>query len=114
MKSHFLLISLVASTSLAAPQNLSYRASCATGVHMIVARGTNEQPGEGLTAQTANAIQARIPGSTSEALVYPASVYPTYAYSEGEGTVAMTTAITQYAKSCPDSKIVLLGWSQVG
>lgn len=81
---------------------------------MIVARGTTEQQGEGLAAETANAIADKISGSDSEALVYPASFYPTYMESESEGVTAMNAAIKSYATSCPDSKIVLIGYSQVG
>lgn len=109
---YYFLAGCLAFTISAAPLELSSRASCATGVHMIVARGTTEAPGEGLTGQTADAIAAQIPGSDSVALVYPASTYPSYASSEGTGTTAMTTAIVEYVTSCPDSKIVLLGWSQ--
>lgn len=85
---------------------------CATGVHIIAARGTGEAPGEGAIGSLASDIVARIPGSDSVALAYPASVLPSYEMSEGSGTKNMTMYIQQYVASCPNTKIVLLGYSQ--
>ena len=84
--------------------------SCAT-LHMIVARGSLESQGEGATAAVANDVQSQIPGSDSEAVVYPATL-ENYVYSESDGVAAMTSLITSYEARCPNSKIALLGYSQ--
>lgn len=61
---------------------------CASGVHIIVARASNEPPGEGIIGPVASMVEARIPGSDSEAIVYPALLLP-YMPSEDTGTTAM-------------------------
>ena len=45
---------------------------CATGVHMIVARATIEQPGYGALGQVVKNVLGQVNGSTSEAVDYPA------------------------------------------
>lgn len=84
------------------------RAVYATGVHMIVARATSNQPGEGIIGQVATQIQSAISVSDSEAVSYPASLY-NYQSSESQGVAAMTQLVESYVASCPDTKIVLLG-----
>jgi len=86
--------------------------TCATGVHIIAARGTGEAPGEGEIGSLATMIEAAIPGSDSVAVNYPASVVPTYESSEEAGTAAFTSMIESYVSICPNTKIVLLGYSQ--
>lgn len=82
-----------------------------TGVHMIVARASTEAAGEGATGQLATLIASYLPGSDSVAVDYPATLTD-YANSETSGVVAMTALIEEYVDSCPQSKIVLLGYSQ--
>lgn len=60
----------------------------------------------------ATAVQSAVPGSDSEAVDYPASITD-YLGSEASGVAAMTKLVTAYASRCPDSKIGLLGYSQV-
>jgi hypothetical protein len=86
--------------------------ACATGVHMIVARASTEAPGQGIIGAVATSVQGMIPGSDSEAVDYPATLQ-NYNTSEPAGTTAMTKLITEYAARCPNSKIALLGYSQV-
>lgn len=86
--------------------------SCASGVHIIVARASNEPPGEGIIGPVASMVEARIPGSDSEAIVYPALLLP-YMPSEDTGTTAMLSAISSYVGRCPSTMIVLMGYSQV-
>ncbi|TVY29324.1 Acetylxylan esterase [Lachnellula hyalina] len=87
--------------------------ACATGIHMIVARGSTEAAGQGLIGQVATAVQNAVPGSDSEAVDYPASLTD-YLGSEASGVADMTKLIQAYAAKCPDSKIGLLGYSQGG
>ena len=110
------ILSLLVGSSVAYPvlSDISTRqttSSCATGVHMIVARGSTEAPGEGPIVNVTSAVEAAIPGSDSVAVVYPATLLP-YASSEEAGVKNMTTMVQQYAQSCPNTKIALLGFSQ--
>lgn len=79
-------------------------------VHMIVARASGEPPGEGRIASLATLLKQQIPGSTSEALVYPAKM--PYSGSIPVGVTAMKVAIAKYTQSCPTGKLVILGYSQ--
>jgi acetylxylan esterase len=79
---------------------------------MIVARASTEAPGQGIIGAVATSVQGMIPGSDSEAVDYPATLQ-NYNTSEPAGTTAMTKLITEYAARCPNSKIALLGYSQV-
>ncbi|OLN88112.1 Acetylxylan esterase 1 [Colletotrichum chlorophyti] len=93
----------------AAAQNST--STCATGVHLIVARGSNEAPGSGRIGSVADGVVAAVPGSQIEPLVYPAS-FDNYSSSVATGVEAMKIALTQYSTRCPSSKVALLGFSQ--
>jgi acetylxylan esterase len=86
--------------------------TCASGVHMIVARASTEAPGEGIIGAVATQVQQSVPGSDSEAVDYPATLTD-YLNSEASGVTAMTKLIQSYVARCPNSKIALLGYSQV-
>ena len=89
---------------------------CATGVHMIVARATTEQPGYGALGQVVDQVLGQVTGSTSEAVDYPANGlfnFTVYQQSETIGIQNMTKALTAYTQACPQSRIALLGYSQV-
>ncbi|KAF5005681.1 hypothetical protein FDECE_7880 [Fusarium decemcellulare] len=86
---------------------------CADGLYMVVARGTNEDKGAGVTGGIAENIADRIKGSIIEPLDYPATLMdPDYQESESDGVEAMTNVLTKYHSSCPDGKIAVLGYSQ--
>ncbi len=85
--------------------------TCASGVHMIVARASTEAPGEGIIGAVATQVQNSLPGSDSEAVVYPATLTD-YVNSEQSGVAAMRQLIQSYEARCPSSKIALLGYSQ--
>ncbi|GKT54540.1 acetylxylan esterase 2 [Colletotrichum tofieldiae] len=86
-------------------------ATCATGVHLIVARGSNEAPGSGRIGSVANGVVAAVPGSQIAPIDYPAS-FDNYSSSVAIGTEAVKTALTLYNSRCPNSKVALLGFSQ--
>jgi hypothetical protein len=86
--------------------------TCATGIHMIVARASTELPGQGIIGEVASLVEQAIPGSDSVAVDYPATLF-NYADSEAQGIAAMTELIEAYATACPDTKMALLGYSQV-
>lgn len=94
----------------AAAQNST--STCASGVHLIVARGSNEPAGVGRIGSVANGVVAAIPGSQIEPLDYPAT-FDNYSISVEDGDIAMNLALTAYSSRCPDSKVALLGYSQV-
>ncbi|OHX00006.1 carbohydrate esterase family 5 protein [Colletotrichum incanum] len=85
--------------------------ACATGVHIIVARASTERPGTGVIGAIANNVQARIPGSDIEAVDYPAELNP-YKPSQKAGVTAMTKLVQDYAAACPQTQMVLMGYSQ--
>lgn len=108
----FTSLSLVATASLS-PAVLAADDSeaCATGLHMIVARGSSEAPGLGRIGVVAGNVTELIPGSTVAAVDYPAT-FDDYFDSEGAGAVAFVTMIAEYKKKCANAKIALLGYSQ--
>lgn len=86
--------------------------TCESGFHIIVARAALELPGEGSTGAVADAIAAKVPKSDSTGLNYPGLPAPLYAFSVSQGVTNLHSDIASYVKSCPDAKIVLLGYDQ--
>jgi len=87
--------------------------SCVDGLFMIVARGTNEEPGTGVTGLITERIADRIKDSDIVALDYPATFTdPLYTDSVNDGTKEMAAAIKNYTDSCPDGKLAVFGYSQ--
>jgi len=115
MLPQFVLTLALAGTTLAAPFLHSPRQSggCASGVHIIAARGSTEPQGEGPLQNVSALIEQSIPGSDDAAVIYPADLVP-YESSEEQGVTNMTQMITSYVQQCPSAKIVLLGYSQGG
>ncbi|KAF3762050.1 family 5 carbohydrate esterase [Cryphonectria parasitica EP155] len=93
------------------------RQSC-PGVHVFGARETTASPGYGTAASVVSAIVAAHSGATSEAISYPACGGQascggiSYADSVSQGTSAVVTAVSNYAKQCPSTELVLVGYSQ--
>lgn len=86
---------------------------CASGLHLILARGTSEEI-PGVQGLIADALGDLIPGTTVANLPYPASSEdPFYFESVFNGTMLMRSAVTEYIEACPESKIAVLGYSQV-
>ncbi|KAB8339100.1 hypothetical protein FH972_022036 [Carpinus fangiana] len=112
------LIAALATVALAAPV-IPRQASCVSGVHIIVARGSNEDPGEGAPGVVATLIKNAIPGSDSVAVDYPASIIstsdPLYPKSVSDGITDTINKIHDYVDTCgASSRIVLIGYSQGG
>ncbi|KAK0381316.1 cutinase [Colletotrichum limetticola] len=108
VKTSTALIGILAATA-ATAQNAT--STCATGVYIIVARGSNEAPGSGRIGSVANGTFAAIPGSQIAPLDYPAT-FDNYSTSVAAGAVALNAALTSYNARCPNSKVALLGYSQ--
>jgi cutinase len=105
---------LVGSLTAPAPWSAQARAAddaCAS-VEVVFARGTFEAPGVGATGQAfVDALNARLPGKTVDvyAVNYPASLDFGQA---ADGIVDASNKIETIAASCPNTKIVLGGYSQ--
>lgn len=109
-----LLVVAQAPVGLASAGDCAECADCATGVHVIVARGTCDGTGMGVMGAIAKGVASRIEGTTMEGLEYPATLLdPYYEYSEKQGAAALEKAIRWYSWACPRSKIAIIGYSQV-
>jgi acetylxylan esterase len=91
---------------------LDKRQTGCSSVHILVGRGSGEPKGEGATGRLSTTLKRSIAGATSEAVDYPAKLSP-YPQSESTGVQAVKEQMTAYVKKCPQSKIVLMGYSQV-
>lgn len=81
-------------------------------VHIIVARASTEPIGTGIIGVVAKQVQSQVSGTDIVAVDYPATL-DNYVTSQTAGVVAMTKMVTDYAVTCPNSKLVLMGYSQV-
>lgn len=94
------------------------QASC-PGVHIFGARETTVPQGYGTSQGLVNKVLQAYPGSTAEAIVYPACGGQSncggvsYENSASQGTAAVVRAVTSFNQRCPSTKIVLIGYSQV-
>jgi acetylxylan esterase len=86
-------------------------ASCPPS-HLIIARGSLEAQGPGSLISMANKIIAANPGTTMEAVIYPATI-DNYGTSSGNGTVAVGQMLSSFVQMCPNAKLAMLGYSQV-
>jgi acetylxylan esterase len=86
------------------------QAGCAP-IHIIVARASTEAKGYGVTGTLARAVEKDIPGTTSEPIDYPAVLSP-YFQSEAAGVRETKKQLTAYVKRCPQTKMILMGYSQ--
>ena len=111
MKVFTLILGVLSGFATASVIMQKQQSACAP-VHIIVARGSGEPQGEGATGRLASRLKEAIPGTTSEAVEYPAKLSP-YPQSEGAGVRACKEQLTAYVKKCRESKIVLMGYSQV-
>ena len=102
--------------SLVGPQGSVAKASAAddscAAVEVVFARGTFEAPGVGATGQAfVDALNARLPGTPVDVygVNYPASLSFGQA---ADGVVDAVNKIEATAANCPDTKIVVGGYSQ--
>lgn len=103
---------LLAGSALASPLSQGKRQTCPS-VHIFGARETTAPPGYGEAEQLIDNIISANSGATAEAINYPASGdNPPYAESRSEGVSAVNSQVQSFASQCPDTKIVLVGYSQ--
>ncbi|KAG6902120.1 hypothetical protein C0995_004066 [Termitomyces sp. Mi166 len=107
-----LLISLIALVVSTTATPIPGPTTGCSAVHVITARASTEPPGEGIIGAVVTTI---VDGSSQtvsrEAIAYPATL-TNYLVSESEGVTAMKTQLAAQASACPDTKIVLMGYSQ--
>lgn len=87
-------------------------APACSNIEVVFARGTNEAPGVGTTGQAfVNALESQLPGQSVDVygVDYPASLS---FQDAAQGVVDATNRVESIAASCPDTKIVLGGYSQ--
>ncbi|KAK3361858.1 cutinase-domain-containing protein [Lasiosphaeria ovina] len=89
-------------------------------VHVFGARETTVSPGYGTSSVVVNLVLNAYPGSTSEAIVYPACGGQSscggvsYGNSASQGTTAVANAVNTFHTQCPSTQLVLVGYSQGG
>jgi acetylxylan esterase len=109
---------LVATLTVANALGLQERQSCPK-IHVFGARETTVSPGYGTSWNVVNSVLQAYPGSTSEAIVYPACGGQSscggisYDSSATQGTTAVVNAVVSLNQRCPSTQIVLIGYSQV-
>lgn len=119
-KTAFLLLAARAALITATPVELEERQSSCPGVHVFGARETTVSPGYGSSSTVVNLVLQAYPGSTSEAISYPACGGQSscggvsYANSANQGTAAVASAVNSFYERCPSTQLVLVGYSQGG
>lgn len=117
MLSKFAIVRLVACihTALAT----SEAALACPEIHVFGARETTAPPGYGTAGAVVNSILSSHPGTTAEAISYPACGGQSscggisYAQSVQQGTAAVLNQVRTFAQQCPGTKLILVGYSQV-
>ncbi|PLB44158.1 cutinase [Aspergillus steynii IBT 23096] len=109
---HRFITGLFLAGALAAP---APQEKCAPGPHIITVRESSAPPDGGFVRDLANEVQAKLNESDIESDIedvdYPAWFVP-YVHSETEGVKKAREAIENYVESCPQTDIILLGYSQ--
>jgi acetylxylan esterase len=88
-------------------------------IHNFGARETTVSPGYGTAGTVVNLVKGAYPGATSEAITYPACGGQSscggiqYGDSARQGTNAVASAVNSFNQRCPNTQIVLVGYSQV-
>ncbi|KKZ62782.1 hypothetical protein EMCG_02893 [[Emmonsia] crescens] len=80
-------------------------------ITIISARGTTEDPGEGRLTTIASDLASGHENRERIPLDYPADLFP-YSVSLFKGIKALNGLLNTSVTSCPEAKIVLLGYSQ--
>ncbi|KAJ9606868.1 carbohydrate esterase [Cladophialophora chaetospira] len=89
------------------------RQSC-PNIHIFGARETTAPAGYGSAGTFVNLILNAYPGATAEAINYPAAggTNAAYASSVQQGTQNVANQINNFNKQCPNTKLVVVGYSQ--
>ncbi|SPN99094.1 probable acetylxylan esterase precursor [Cephalotrichum gorgonifer] len=109
----------VSSSSVLVAQAALVAAQCPS-LHIFGARETTVSPGYGSAGQLVNMIINAHPGATSEAITYPACGGQSscggiaYGDSAKQGTAAVASQVNSFHQRCPNTDLVLVGYSQGG
>ncbi|KAI7065410.1 hypothetical protein KC352_g43150, partial [Hortaea werneckii] len=107
----FASVSALLASALAAPApELETRQSC-PNIHIIAARETTAPAGYGSASTFVNLILQAYPGSTSEAVNYPATGGNSYGTSVQQGTQNVANQINSFNQRCPNTRLVIVGYS---
>lgn len=103
---------LLAAAGAAVAQEVSEGKPC-EDVHVFLARGNNE-PYPGRQGKLADAICSGLESCDYEDIQFYNPLPAPYCDSVAEGAKNGISQITEYNKRCPDSKLVISGYSQGG
>jgi hypothetical protein len=104
--------SLVLSAVVASPAHAVPSSGGCAQVSIITARASTEAAGEGITgALVTQVVNASTQTVSRAAVSYPATLN-NYANSSLQGINALKTQLTNLVNSCPNTKVVLMGYSQ--
>jgi hypothetical protein len=103
---------LAATAALASPAYAVASSGGCAQVSIITARASTEAAGEGITGALVTQVVNASAQTVSRASVsYPATLN-NYANSSLQGINALKTQLTNLVNSCPQTKVVLMGYSQ--
>ncbi|KAH8665072.1 cutinase-domain-containing protein [Tricladium varicosporioides] len=94
------------------PPFLEKRQNSCPNVHVFGARETTTPQGFGSAGTVVNMIVAANAGATKEEIVYPAAGGNSYSSSVRAGVLAVTNQVSAFVTKCPQTQIVLVGYSQ--
>jgi acetylxylan esterase len=118
MKPQFIAPIIAAAGVSASPAEIAERQSCPS-IYVFGARETTASPGYGTAGGLVNQVLAAYPGSQASAISYPACGGQSscgglsYDQSAQQGTSAVISAVNSLNSRCPNTQIVLIGYSQV-
>ncbi|KAK0646614.1 catalytic core domain of acetyl xylan esterase [Cercophora newfieldiana] len=81
-------------------------------IQIFGARETTTPQGFGSAITLIELVQKRFPGTVAEEIVYPALGDDLYSRSAGEGILAVIKQTSAFAARCPQSIIIMHGYSQ--
>jgi hypothetical protein len=108
---HLFLFLFLAKSTIGSAANVTVDAC--PDVHIIAARETTAPPGFGTAATLVDLVQKTFPGATAEAIDYPAAGGANYTQSVAAGVAAVQQQVDAFTGRCPDSVVVMHGYSQV-
>ncbi|EMF09156.1 carbohydrate esterase family 5 protein [Sphaerulina musiva SO2202] len=106
-------LTVAAGLAIASSSAIEDRASC-PDIHIFGARESTVSAGYGSAKTFIDLINGAYPGSTSEAIVYPAAggTNAAYASSVQNGTQSIANQINSFNEKCPSARLVVIGYSQ--
>ncbi|CAG8040300.1 unnamed protein product [Penicillium olsonii] len=110
------LLAVISNLLLGSQAQLVSENECATSVHAIIARGQGGGDDLNVMSTLSDLILQQIPGSTTLGLPYDhRNVLTDDAKRDTvhDAAVLMQEFVQEYAASCPEAKIVVVGYSMV-